>query len=157
MVTSGLRPMTATTAGRKNNIVETGLWTHRHDHPRLSWAVRSITQSPKTAAKRGQVRQQDRYPQSRKQGHALYSSLPATVAMLHNPILMHRSVALWISFDGMKTWPDQRVLVAESTDGPKGKLNYPDGFVSKDKKWLHFAYDDNGIVLWCIQHACPYP
>jgi predicted neuraminidase len=66
------------------------------------------------------------------------------VAMLHNPNSKHRSpLALWISFDGMKTWPYQRVLVAESTDGPKGNLNYPDGFVSADKQWLHFAYDDN--------------
>jgi hypothetical protein len=22
-------------------------------------------------------------------------------------------------------------------------MNYPDGFVSQDKQWLHFAYDDN--------------
>jgi hypothetical protein len=67
-----------------------------------------------------------------------------TVAMLHNPNPKQRSpLALWISFDGMKTWPYQRVLVAESTDGPKGRLNYPDGFVSADKQWLHFAYDDN--------------
>ncbi len=67
-----------------------------------------------------------------------------TVAMLHNPNPKHRSpLSLWISFDGMKTWPYQRVLVKESSDGPKGRLNYPDGFVSADKKWLHFAYDDN--------------
>ena len=67
-----------------------------------------------------------------------------TVALLHNPNAKFRSpLALWISFDGMKTWPYQRVLVPESTDGPKGRLNYPDGFVSKDKQWLHFAYDDN--------------
>lgn len=66
------------------------------------------------------------------------------VAMLHNPNPKHRSpLALWISFDGMKTWPYQRVLVPESSDGPKGRLNYPDGFVSTDKQWLHFAYDDN--------------
>lgn len=66
------------------------------------------------------------------------------VAMLHNPNSKHRSpLSLWISFDGMKTWPYQRVLVPESTDGPKGRLNYPDGFVSADKQWLHFAYDDN--------------
>ena len=43
----------------------------------------------------------------------------------------------------MKSWPYQRVLVAESSDGPHGRLNYPDGFVSDDRKWLHFAYDDN--------------
>jgi photosystem II stability/assembly factor-like uncharacterized protein len=66
------------------------------------------------------------------------------VALLHNPNPAHRSpLALWVSFDGMKTWPYQRVLVPESSDGPKGRLNYPDGFVSADKQWLYFAYDDN--------------
>ncbi len=66
------------------------------------------------------------------------------VALLHNPNPRHRSpLALWVSFDGMQTWPYQRVLVPESCDGPRGRLNYPDGFVSADKKWLHFAFDDN--------------
>jgi predicted neuraminidase len=66
------------------------------------------------------------------------------VAILHNPNSKFRSpLALWISFDGMKTWPYQRVLVPESSDGPKGRLNYPDGFVSADQQWLHFGYDDN--------------
>jgi hypothetical protein len=67
-----------------------------------------------------------------------------TVAILHNPNPSHRSpMALWISFDGLKTWPYKRVLVPESVDGPKGRMNYPDGFVSKDKQYLHFAFDDN--------------
>ncbi len=66
------------------------------------------------------------------------------VALLHNPNPRHRSpLALWISFDGMQTWPYQRVLVRESCDGPGGRLNYPDGFVSRDGHWLHFAFDDN--------------
>ena len=74
----------------------------------------------------------------------LYSLGGNAVAMLHNPNPAHRSpLALWVSFDGMKTWPYQRVLIAESVDGPKGRLNYPDGFVSQDKQWLHFAFDDN--------------
>ncbi|MDP1796020.1 MAG: sialidase family protein [Planctomycetaceae bacterium] len=74
----------------------------------------------------------------------LYRLGSDVVAMLHNPNSKHRSpLALWISFDGMKTWPYQRVLVAESVDGPKGHLNYPDGFVSPDRQWLHFAFDDN--------------
>jgi hypothetical protein len=65
------------------------------------------------------------------------------VALLHNPDPKHRSpLALWISFDGMKTWPYQRVLVAESVD-EGGWLNYPDGFVSADGRYLHFAFDDN--------------
>lgn len=67
-----------------------------------------------------------------------------TVALLHNPNPKHRSpLSLWVSWDGMKTWPYQRVLVPESIDGPSGRLNYPDGFLSKDRHWLHFAFDDN--------------
>jgi hypothetical protein len=74
----------------------------------------------------------------------LYSLGGDRVALLHNPNPAHRSpLALWISFDGMKTWPYQRVLVAQSSDGPTGRLNYPDGFVSADRQWLHFAFDDN--------------
>ena len=74
----------------------------------------------------------------------LYSLGGDVVAMLHNPNPAHRSpLALWISFDGLKTWPYRRVLVAQSCDGPEGRLNYPDGFVSRDKQWLHFAFDDN--------------
>ncbi|MBA4032743.1 MAG: exo-alpha-sialidase [Planctomyces sp.] len=73
----------------------------------------------------------------------LYKLFENRVAMLHNPNPSHRSpLSLWISFDGMKTWPYRRVLVPESSDGPKGRLNYPDGFVSEDG-YLHFAYDDN--------------
>ena len=65
------------------------------------------------------------------------------VALLHNPSPRGRHpLSLWISFDGMKTWPYQRVLVAESSKGPGKALNYPDGYVSADRKWLHFAFDD---------------
>jgi predicted neuraminidase len=66
------------------------------------------------------------------------------VALLHNPNPKHRSpLALWISFDGMQTWPYRRVLVAQSVDGPQGRLNYPEGFVSRDRQWLHLVFDDN--------------
>ncbi len=74
----------------------------------------------------------------------LYNLGGDRVAILHNPNSKVRApMALWISFDGMKTWPYQRVLQQESVDGPKGRINYPDGFVSKDGQWLHFAFDDN--------------
>jgi len=74
----------------------------------------------------------------------LYGLGGDTVAILHNPNPAHRSpMAIWISFDGLKTWPYRRVLQAESVDGPKGRMNYPDGFVSADKQHLHFAFDDN--------------
>jgi predicted neuraminidase len=75
---------------------------------------------------------------------SLFSLGGDTVAMLHNPNPAHRSpLALWISYDGIKSWPYRRVLVNESCDGPDGRLNYPDGFVSSDGKYLNFAYDDN--------------
>ena len=65
------------------------------------------------------------------------------VALLHNPNPRGRHpLSLWISFDGMKTWPYQRVLVPESSKGPGRHLNYPDGFVSEDGRFLHFAFDD---------------
>ncbi len=74
----------------------------------------------------------------------LYSLGGDAVAILHNPNSRHRSpLALWISFDRMKTWPYRRVLVPVSSDGPRGRLNYPDGFVSSDGEYLHFAFDDN--------------
>ena len=74
----------------------------------------------------------------------LYGLGGDTVAILHNPNPKHRSpMALWISYDGLKTWPYRRVLQAESGDGPQGRMNYPDGFVSADRAWLHFAFDDN--------------
>ena len=84
-----------------------------------------------------------------------------TVALLHNPNPHHRSpLALWISFDGLRTWPHRRVLVAESCDGPEGRLNYPDGFVSADRRFLHFAFDDNrhravyfGAALPCLKNG----
>ncbi len=74
----------------------------------------------------------------------LYSLGGDIVALLHNPNPNHRSpLALWISFDGLKTWPYRRVLVQQSRDGPQGRLNYPDGFISPDGQFLTFAYDDN--------------
>lgn len=70
----------------------------------------------------------------------LYSLGGDSVALLHNPNAQTRSpLALWVSFDGMKTWPYQRILRSDL----EGRFNYPDGFVSADKKWLHFAFDHN--------------
>lgn len=74
----------------------------------------------------------------------LYSLGGDAVAILHTPNPRRRSpLALWVSFDGMQTWPYQRVLVEQSLDGPRAWLNYPDGFVSDDREFLHFGYDDN--------------
>jgi 2-keto-3-deoxy-L-rhamnonate aldolase RhmA/predicted neuraminidase len=74
----------------------------------------------------------------------LYNLGGDNVAILHIPnSKRYYPMALWISFDGMKTWPYQRVLQGESVDGILASMNHPDGFVSADKQWLHFAFDDN--------------
>lgn len=69
------------------------------------------------------------------------------VAILHNPNSAHRSpLSLWISWDGMKTWPYKRDLVLpswdEDTKAPK-RVHYPHGFVDADQRFIHFAYDDS--------------
>lgn len=68
------------------------------------------------------------------------------IALLHNPSTAGRCpLALWISEDGMQSWAHQQVLVAESLDGPNSGLglSYPDGFVSRDGRTIHFIFDDN--------------
>jgi len=86
----------------------------------------------------------------------LYSLGGDTVALVHNPNPKHRSpLALWISFDGMRSWPYRRTLVAESVDGPKGNINYPEGFVSKDRQWLHIAFDNNRHQACLISAKLP--
>ena len=88
----------------------------------------------------------------------LYGLGGDAVALLHNPNPKHRSpLALWVSFDGLKTWPYQRILIPESCDGPEGKLNYPDGFVSSDKQFLHFAFDDNRHRAVYVKAKLPEP
>lgn len=69
----------------------------------------------------------------------LYGLGGDTVAILHNPNPKQRNpLSVWVSFDGMQTWPYRRDLVTW-----QGRLNYPDGFISDDGGFLHFAFDDN--------------
>ena len=81
------------------------------------------------------------------------------IALLHNPVWRkpqpHKSksdinrnpLALWISDNDMQTWSDQITI----TDFP-GALEYPDGEVSEDERFLHFAFDYNrhDVIYWCL-------
>ena len=67
-------------------------------------------------------------------------------ALLHNPDAKVRNpLALWVSFDGFRTWGYRRILW--SVTPPPGRelpfsgVNYPDGFLSDDRRYLHFAFD----------------
>ncbi len=69
----------------------------------------------------------------------LYGLGGDTVAILHNPNPKQRNpLSLWISFDGMRSWPYRRDLVTWP-----GRLNYPDGYVDRKRGDLNFAFDDN--------------
>lgn len=91
----------------------------------------------------------------------LYPLPGGAVALLHNPNpKIRHPLALWVSFDGMRTWPYRRILVSkpefvtpEHVRG--GFLNYPDGFVSEDGKYLHFAYDERRFRA--IYHGAKLP
>jgi predicted neuraminidase len=81
----------------------------------------------------------------------LYSLGGQRVALLHNPDPKVRNpLSLWISFDGMKTWPYRRDLATTP-----GRLNYPDGFVSRDRRYLHLAYDENRFRA--VYHGAKLP
>lgn len=61
-------------------------------------------------------------------------------------VLPDRCTLFFAALDQLRRhedWPYQRVLVEHSRDGPGRSLNDPDGFVDRDRQWLHFAYDDN--------------
>ena len=48
-------------------------------------------------------------------------------------------------FDIQQAWggvPLEVVQGLAEADTPFAAAHYPDGFVSADKQWLHFAYDD---------------
>ncbi|MBU0607678.1 MAG: glycoside hydrolase [Armatimonadetes bacterium] len=80
------------------------------------------------------------------------------IALLHNPSIKGRlPLALWISDDDMQTWGHQQVLVEESLDGPNSGLglSYPDGFVSRDGRSIHFVFDDNRHRAVYVEVALP--
>lgn len=80
------------------------------------------------------------------------------IALAHNPNprLKHPNskrqaqvcrnpLALWVSDDDMATWGHRRVLTAFP-----GMLAYPDGVVSEDEAFVHFAFDYNrhDVIYW---------
>ncbi len=48
-------------------------------------------------------------------------------------------------------------IVNQPSDGPQGRLNYPDGFVSADRKWLPFAFDDDRRRAVYVAARLPEP
>ena len=75
------------------------------------------------------------------------------ILLLHNPNPAPRGrnpLALWISDDDMATWGYQRVI----TDFP-GLLSYPDGFVTDDEQFVHFAFDYNRHDLIAVSSEIP--
>jgi len=56
-------------------------------------------------------------------------------------------LALWISRDGMKTWPYKRELITLP-----GAISYPDGFCSTDGKHVYLAVEFNRHDIYFVDH-----
>ncbi len=74
----------------------------------------------------------------------LYDLGKGKIAILHNPVservspsLGRYRLELWISEDGMRTWPYRRIIDEQFGE----RLTDPDGFVSEDNQFLHFVYN----------------
>lgn len=82
------------------------------------------------------------------------------IVLLHNPNALTRHanskpwcavnrnpLSLWISDDDMRTWGSRRVIA----DFP-GALQYPDGEVDADERFLRFAFDYNrhDVIYWKV-------
>ena len=79
----------------------------------------------------------------------LFSLSGNRIALLHNPDPARRNpLALWISDNDMVSWDYRKIL----TDFP-GNVQYPDGVISADERFLHFAFDYNrhDLIYWCTE------
>ena len=70
------------------------------------------------------------------------------IVLIHNPNAkcgVRNPLALWASDDDMQTWPHRRLL----TNFP-GQLQYPDGFVDEEERYVHFAFDyhRHDVIYW---------
>lgn len=87
---------------------------------------------------------------------SLYGGGAGPIGLVHNPTPTppRTPLGLWISRDDARTWPERRILVAASQDGPEHALNYPDGFLEADGT-LHLAIDDHRRHAVYIRSALP--
>lgn len=75
------------------------------------------------------------------------------IVLVHNPNGIRgvrNPLAIWVSDDGMMSWPHRRTI----TDFP-GQLSYPDGVVSEDEQFVHFAFDYNRHDLIAVSSEIP--
>lgn len=75
------------------------------------------------------------------------------IVLVHNPnatLRVRNPLAIWVSNDDMQSWSSRRVI----TDFP-GQLSYPDGVVSSDERFVHFAFDYNRHDLIAVSSAIP--
>lgn len=76
------------------------------------------------------------------------------IFLIHNPVDSSADImrgrnplSLWVSHDGMKTWPVKVDLVRDPN--PKQALNYPDGYIDEAAQELVFVWEDAFSVFFC--------
>ena len=75
------------------------------------------------------------------------------IVLVHNPSRMpgaRNPLALWVSDDDMLTWSYRRTITDFS-----GQLSYPDGVVSANEQFVHFAFDYNRHDLIAVSSSLP--
>ena len=76
------------------------------------------------------------------------------IFLIHNPVDSSADImrgrnplSLWVSHDGMRTWPVKVDLVRDPN--PKQALNYPDGYIDEAAQELVFVWEDAFSVFFC--------
>lgn len=76
------------------------------------------------------------------------------ILLIHNPVDSSAEImrgrnplSLWVSHDGMKTWPVKVDLVTDPN--PRQALNYPDGYIDEAAQELVFVWEDAYSVFFC--------
>ncbi|MBS11352.1 MAG: hypothetical protein CME19_07105 [Gemmatimonadetes bacterium] len=75
------------------------------------------------------------------------------IILIHNPNStpeIRNPLAIWLSDDDTATWAHRRTI----TDFP-GQVSYPDGVVSNDEQFVHFAFDYNRHDLVAVSAETP--
>ena len=76
--------------------------------------------------------------------------------LIHNPHPMHRNpLELWVSVDGMGSWPARVRVDPDEALTTTGRLQYPDGFVDEDADRLYFAWEDGRNIFLYAAHLEP--
>jgi hypothetical protein len=76
--------------------------------------------------------------------------------LIHNPHPVQRNpLELWVSVDAMDTWPVRIPIDANEVGSSTGRLQYPDGYVDRQRDRLYFAWEDGRNIFLHVSDLEP--